>query len=88
MLWLGSLITLGYHFFAAPIDHELLYSGSLYLGLAMLFTSIIWTRSSNKRAETDLCKNNASDRKGPICRVIPGSNEQDPLDIAERSKNL
>jgi hypothetical protein len=86
VFWVGGLAALLYHFIEAPAEHSWLFNGSLLLGIGMILLAIIWTEMAILKNQRQGCGEKSP--PGNICRIIPGSQEQDPFEEVRRAKEL
>lgn len=86
LAWVTGLSLLGYHFFANPHANNLIGAGSLILGATLVALAIVWAHLTIKQVETESASLNSN--PSSLCRVLPSSNEKDPLVETDRLKKL
>ncbi|MGV6859261.1 MAG: hypothetical protein ACWA5X_09820 [bacterium] len=85
-VWIAGIVLLGFHFFGSPHLNELVEIGSLFFGIAAIATSIMWARLTLAQVDRDGCKE--TNKRSSLCKIIPPSYDNDPLEDVERMKHL
>lgn len=84
LAWISGLTLLGFRFFGGP-HNNLISTGSLVIGLALIAIAITWARLTISQVEHD---NEDIQSNSRLCKVFPSGSEKDPLREIDRLKKL
>lgn len=82
VFWLTGLFSLIYGVMGGPLNAEGISWGTVGLGAALWLIAIGWAYLTLSRVDQESCD---SERKNPICRIIPSLNESDPMDEIKKA---
>ncbi len=82
VFWLTGLFSLVYGLMGGPLNAEGVSWGTVGLGATLWLIAIGWAYLTLSRVDQESCD---SQRKNPICRIIPSLNESDPMDEIKKA---